>query len=434
MLPSLWQAQHECPICFQHFAPEDISPHCDTHFAVNGLVPEHEASDDEVVVLEPSRQQPATHNRRSASIPHRAQAQPPSRAVARDWQDVQSQNLAPLLCTSLTAQNTGRAHVVGYCRHFHTARGDSGWGCGWRNMQMLIAAMQAHSEVFNSAIFRGSGHVPCIEALQAGVQEAWQAGFDVRGAEQLDHRIVGTRKWVGTTEAAALLRSFGIRARIVDFTGSPQSITPGQAPGSSSTCHPGVQCDGCGQCPISGPRYHSSVLPDYDLCESCQAHPHQQQSAAPFTVVQPPSGSRQCSREALVNWVWRYFTGPSASADACRPPAGQPVVQCGRLPLYLQHQGHSRTIIGIQRSPAANGAHEYNLLLLDPGIATSNLQNALYQQRGWQRYVKRGMHTLNHPEYQIMYIEDGIAAGHELEELKIIRSTLIAGSPSDTSS
>ena len=26
-------------------------------------------------------------------------------------------------------------------------------------------------------------------------------------------------KWVGTTEAAALLRQFGIRARIVDFKG-----------------------------------------------------------------------------------------------------------------------------------------------------------------------------------------------------------------------
>lgn len=45
-----------------------------------------------------------------------------------------------------------------------------------------------------------------------------------------------------------------------------------------------------------------------------------------------------------------------------------------------------------------------------------------------QRYVKRGMHTLTHPEYQIMYIEDGIAAGHELQELKIIRSTLVSGS------
>ena len=41
------------------------------------------------------------------------------------------------------------------------------------------------------------------------------------------------------------------------------------------------------------------------------------------------AGSTQCSREALVDWIWRYFAGPSASADACRPPSGQHVVQSG---------------------------------------------------------------------------------------------------------
>ena len=56
----------------------------------------------------------------------------------------------------------------------------------------------------------------------------------------------------------------------------------------------------------------------------------------------------------------------------------------GRLPLYFQHQGHSRTIIGIQRTLAAGGTNDYSLLLLDPGAATSNLQTALSQQRGWQ--------------------------------------------------
>ena len=39
----------------------------------------------------------------------------------------------------------------------------------------------------------------------------------------LRRKVQGTMKWVGTTEAAALLRQFGIRARIVDFKG--QKIT-----------------------------------------------------------------------------------------------------------------------------------------------------------------------------------------------------------------
>ncbi len=38
----------------------------------------------------------------------------------------------------------------------------------------------------------------------------------------LSRKVQGTVKWVGTTEAAALLRQFGIRARIVDFKGDLQ--------------------------------------------------------------------------------------------------------------------------------------------------------------------------------------------------------------------
>lgn len=44
-------------------------------------------------------------------------------------------------------------------------------------------------------------------------------------------KVQGTVKWVGTTEAAALLRQFGVRAHVVDFKGlgarsAPLSFTP----------------------------------------------------------------------------------------------------------------------------------------------------------------------------------------------------------------
>ncbi len=56
----------------------------------------------------------------------------------------------------------------------------------------------------------------------------------------------------------------------------------------------------------------------------------------------------------------------------------------GRLPLYFQHQGHSRTIVGIQRTASGTASDDYSLLLLDPGTPASTLHNALSQQRGWQ--------------------------------------------------
>lgn len=54
----------------------------------------------------------------------------------------------------------------------------------------------------------------------------------------------------------------------------------------------------------------------------------------------------------MLQWVWEYF---ESAATVSAPPAGVhtlqgPVVHCtNALPLFLQHHGHSRTIIGIER-------------------------------------------------------------------------------------
>jgi Peptidase family C78 len=37
------------------------------------------------------------------------------------------------------------------------------------------------------------------------------------GKDQLGGKLQGTRTWIGTTECAAMLRSFGVNAKIVDF-------------------------------------------------------------------------------------------------------------------------------------------------------------------------------------------------------------------------
>ena len=58
-------------------------------------------------------------------------------------------------------------------------------------------------------------------------------------------KVQGTVKWVGTTEAAALLRQFGVRARIVDFKGDPQLRAM-----SSVQCR--FLCIHC-LCPVCGP-------------------------------------------------------------------------------------------------------------------------------------------------------------------------------------
>ena len=68
-----------------------------------------------------------------------------------------------------------------------------------------------------------SARAAAADALQAWLEVAWQAGFDPGGAAMFGSAVQGTRKWIGTTEAAAMLRYFGCRALIVDFYGELES-------------------------------------------------------------------------------------------------------------------------------------------------------------------------------------------------------------------
>merc|ERR1719387_3201571 len=42
------------------------------------------------------------------------------------------------------------------------------------------------------------------------------------------------------------------------------------APKVHGAAHPGVNCDGCGMAPLTGPRFKSLTQVDYDLCQACR--------------------------------------------------------------------------------------------------------------------------------------------------------------------
>lgn len=426
--------------------------------------------------------------------------------------------------------------------HFGGQRADAGWGCGYRNIQMqashfLAAAQTSGQSALVSSLFGGAGVVPDVPSLQAWIEVAWGAGFDLAGAEQLGNSLQGGKKWIGTSEAAALFRYFGIPSEIIDFGVSPElkhdtnsnkrprtdplnnnissggalvtsnhgansARTPGgnhsisgnpavQYQSSSGTAiHVGVECDRCGAFPLTGDRYCSQVLPDYDLCSTC--HALDSSTAGPFLLIPPPqatgqspqflgrgnsngSGShiynntggnkgQQCSPagKALLDWVWTYFntqpqaqqsttnllgtapklglcsssTAPESSAAA---PAERALLSrsgpgwklevryTGRPPLYLQHEGHSRTIMGIEkRERRSGGDPELTLLLLDPGVPPPALTDALRDGVKWQRLMKRGAHTLRQSQFQVLYCPEGavhvVPGTAEYERLKILKA------------
>ncbi|KAH9826052.1 zinc finger protein with UFM1-specific peptidase domain protein [Teratosphaeria destructans] len=92
--------------------------------------------------------------------------------------------------------------------------------CGYRNMQMLCLALgrQGH---FGFQLHQRdvdlSEKLP-VSQLQVLIEKAWDAGINAHSREQTGG-IVGTRKYVGTSEAEALLLSLGIECTGSVFSG-----------------------------------------------------------------------------------------------------------------------------------------------------------------------------------------------------------------------
>ncbi len=53
-----------------------------------------------------------------------------------------------------------------------------------------------------AALFGGCAFIPDISSLQAWLEVAWAAGYDVMGRDQLGGSVQGSRKWVAAQVAA----------------------------------------------------------------------------------------------------------------------------------------------------------------------------------------------------------------------------------------
>ena len=68
------------------------------------------------------------------------------------------------------------------------------------------------------------------------------------------------------------------------------------------------------------------------------------------------------------------------------------------MPLFLQHRGHSRTIIGVERLDSG----EYNLLVLDPSQPCHQLRAAL--SVGHVGTLRVSLHDLGRRDYEIVRV------------------------------
>ncbi|XP_034553994.1 zinc finger-containing ubiquitin peptidase 1 [Notolabrus celidotus] len=224
--------------------------------------------------------------------------------------------------------------------HFCSSAGDKGWGCGYRNLQMILSSLHG---VDTYAAVLPERSVPSIPRLQRMIEEAWKEGLDAQGASHFNNRLQGTRAWIGATEIYSLLTSLRISAHIVDF----------HRPTGPADTHP-----------------------------------------------------------SLLEWVKQYFSQTSSNR---LPPR---LVQTSLPPLYLQHQGHSRSIVGLEQKK--NGS--LSLLLLDPASSMSETRKLLSRDSVGSalRHVRKSSGSLKHRQYQVVALQGVLSA--EEKQISICKS------------
>ncbi|CAF0882446.1 unnamed protein product [Didymodactylos carnosus] len=123
----------------------------------------------------------------------------------------------------------------------------------------------------------------------------------------------------------------------------------------------------------------------------------------------PTNVPKSSSYQYLFKWIKDYFDNESSKRDR--------IVH----PLYLQHEGHSRTIIGYEQMRGA----PIRLLLYDPGTPKFEYENFLKSPRQKMYILRRTLQSFNKPVYQILVLR-GLLNPQEQETAKIIRSTKVS--------
>ncbi|KZT69050.1 DUF1671-domain-containing protein [Daedalea quercina L-15889] len=207
-----------------------------------------------------------------------------------------SPGLIPVLRKALVSSHEkGKTRKAWLCHdravHIQGEAFDRTWGCGYRNFLMVCASLMVQTIQPMYFPFLDHPYPPGVRHLQQLIEEAWSAGFDQEGAQQLKRHLTGTGKYIGTGELYVAFTYRGIPSQLVDF-----ELKDGPEP--------------------------------------------------------------------LLNWVLQYFSnGQSASPTILSSRALQNAVTVtDKLPLVLQHDGHSRTIVGCERCPDGS----LNLLVFDP--------------------------------------------------------------------
>lgn len=275
--------------------------------------------------------------------------------------------------------------------HICSTPSDFGWGCGYRNIQMVMSSLLSLEPYTSILKKEGVTDIPDILKLQNMIEQAWSQGFDAKGCTELNGKVTRTKKWIGTTEAASVFRMLNIKAQVVDFA----------RPTGPDKTHPLMfewirNYFRTGNPSLLNHLHVAAKHPD----PSPEGSEEQNVSATDQETIKQSSQNVSDFNSLDSNIL------PEETKD-CSDDIDYP-------PLYLQHEGHSRTVIGIEEH-----GQEIFLILLDPSHDSQQLHSVLMDTRNSVKLLLKSIQQFKQDEYEIVFIE-GLLNEQEKKDMKVI--------------
>ncbi|THD20627.1 Zinc finger with UFM1-specific peptidase domain protein [Fasciola hepatica] len=275
-----------------------------------------------------------------------------------------------------------RWHLVSTdCDHFAAEPWEEGFACCYRNAQCVLSSLFRMSD-FRKRLFGGLSAMPSVWKLQALLEAAWTLGFDPLGASQL----------------AASIGSDGFRSSLADdsdFAPDGRNLV-GLV---DSTAWLGVS---------DLVSLFGSIGIRCTLLE-CRA----------------PSGPNN-THPRLLEHIYSYILSGRVSSTS---------LETFSVPMILQHEGHSRVVIGVEldsfNEPAAlivldpnTPVEAMNQLIKaaecsqspDPNSALSRLSYAQYSWTEVLGSLRVDASRLTHSQYQLLQINGLIETEQDLQD------------------
>lgn len=221
--------------------------------------------------------------------------------------------------TLMTDQKNSSSYLV------HIQQRDQ-WSCGFRNLQMIFSSLlphlcQAHpcwtyiQQDKYDVIQMNSrlNLLPSVLQLQHLIELSWKEGFDSDGKQHFSGKIIKKKSRIGAVEVAS----------------------------------------------VSSFVYLDTTLVQFIACQESRS------LLGPFLWIYFKQGrlgftNNHCDTKELANKILSLI-GENTSINEKKINKSQKMVGAGTLPVYLQWEGHSVTIVGVVKNE-----NTFNLIVFDP--------------------------------------------------------------------